>query len=765
MSRSLSTDIDSTVLGKRIVSIDGPEKVMGIARYLGDIELPKMLCGKILRSPYPHARILNIETRKAQTLPGVRAVITAEDTPKVKFGCFEDTKDQYMLATGKVRFIGEEVAAIAADNEEIADEAISLIKVEYDELSAVFEVEEALSEEAPIIHESANRNIAIQIVRHFNDVEKGFSECAYITTDEFETSAVTPACMETRGCVAEIDLSARIRVFSTNQTPHLMPSMLGEVLGIPADKFRIIQGFSGGAFGSKIFIDPIDPICILLALKAKRPVRLMLSREEDFIGTRMRHPMKIKLKTGVNKEGLIRAREVKILANNGAYSSFGRAVLNVALTVPSLMYKIPNLRLEGYLVYTNNPYPGAFQGFGNPQGTFASDIQMDMIAEQIGMDPIEFRLKNAVDSGCTSASDTTIVSCGICDCAQKATEASEWYRKRDRPGNRGIGAAFMVHPNSSRGLVGSNFADCTIKILPDGTVNLLSGSVDLGQGSATVLAQIAAEELGIPIEKLRVIPVDTDVSPPDTGTHATRVTLVAGNAIRIAAESAKEELKKIAAGLLSVNSNQLTACGGRIFCTEDPARGVDIAELARQSYFKIGKPIITHGHFQPETSFDPVTGRGNYSPTFSFACQIAEVEVDPETGHVTVVNFIAAHDVGRAINPMRVESQIEGGVCKGIGYALTEELIWERGKTLNPTFKDYRCITFPDMPEVKCILIETNDPVGPYGAKGVAEPALVATAPAIANAIYNAVGVRVKKLPISAESIVKAIRKQGQSTA
>lgn len=758
-------EVQYSFIGKRVPKIDSIYLATGEAQFLDDIKLPGMLYGKVLRSPHPHAKILNIDTGKATKLPGIKAVITANDTTKVKFCHLPVTPNKMVLADDRVRFVGDEVAAVAAVDEVTAEEALDLIRVEYEVLPAVFDPEEAMKPGAPKIYEECKDNVASSFVREFGDIKKGFKEADLILEDRFSCPPVVSCTMEPHGCVASFDISGRLTLWTTTQNLFNIQKGLAGVLKIPMHNVRVVSTFVGGAFGNKSVILPLEPIAAFLAKKAKRPVKLVNSRYEEFISTRTRYPMIIDLKTGVKKDGTLTAREVRVITNNGAYNNKGSGITMMACNRIGNLYRIPNVKVQGLIVYTNNQYGDALRGWGGPQAHFAVESQMDIIAEALNMDPLELRLKNANQPGDITSWGLEITSCGLADCLKEAAKIAGWDYKKKQASSRGIGMAAFIHTGGgSMGLShgGGNFSEVSLKVNSDGTVNVITGDSEIGQGTETVLAQIVAEELGIPVGDIRITSRDTDITPASLGTWGTRVTFIGGNAAKKAAEEAKQQLFKAASEMLEVDPKDLEAKNGKIYVKGSPDHYVTMPEVVHSSLAKQGKAITSKVLYSPPNAFppDPKTGYGNFAPTYAFGAQIAEVEVDVETGKVKVINIVAAHDVGRAINPLSIEGQIEGGIAMGMGYALLEKLQWEDGKTLNANFCTYKLINSTEMPSIQTLLIETIDPHGPFGAKGIGEPTAIPTAPAIANAIYNAIGIRIKDLPITPDKILKALKEK-----
>lgn len=490
-------------------------------------------------------------------------------------------------------------------------------------------------------------------------------------------------------------------------------------------------------------------------------MKIINKREEEFVSTVGRHPMKVTVKVGVKKDGAIVAREGKVLTDNGAYNDECIIATMCVASRITLLYRVPNIKTTVNIAYTNKPYGGAFRGFGGPQAHWAMESQMDMVAEKLGIDPMELRLRNANQPNDVTVSGYRITSCGLSECIKQAADAAGWKDKRGKLGpNRGIGMAVMVHTGGGAKLppINVNYSDAIVRLNDDGTATILTGEADIGQGSDTIIAQIVAEQLGMAYEEIKIVSADTGITPKALGTWGTRVTFTGGKAAQIAAGNVKKEIFEEASEMLEANVNDLEARNGRVYVKGSPQKHVSFKDIVIHSYSTKGKPIIGRGYFGEQISDPPSpTGTGSIYPAYAFGAQIAEVEVNPKTGQVKLLNFVAAHDVGKAINPMACEGQIEGGIQQGIGYALTENLMVIDGVTVNPNFLDYKILFAPDMPPMKTILVETNDPNGPFGAKGLGEPCMVPTAPAIANAIYDAVGVRIKDLPITPEKILKAL--------
>jgi CO/xanthine dehydrogenase Mo-binding subunit len=717
-------------VGKRLPRIDGVAKATGEAKYSVDIVLPNMLYGKILRSPYPHARIINIDTSKAERLPGVKAVITAKDTPRIE--CDPWAVGKYVLAIDKVRCIGDEVAAVAAIDEDTALEALDLIKVEYELLPAVFDPLEALKPEAPRIHD-VKGNIARDWNVERGDVDKGFREADCIIEDRFETQFQNHCYMEPIACVADFDISGKLTIWLSSMDTCNMRRGLAKVLNMTESKVRVVQTYVGGAFGSRIDIESIHATCALLARKTGKAVRMENTREEQFMATFRRLNAVIEHKTRI-------------------------------AVCPDAMYRIPNMKAAAKLVYTNKPYVTAFRGFGAIKGTFVLETQLEVIAEKLGIDPMELRLKNATQTDYVSIHGEVISSCALSECIRKAAESIGWREKKKRKKyGRGIGMACSMYMSDARATPGFGGSVAFVKILEDGRVNIISGEHEYGQGMWNVFAQIVAEELGVSVEDIDITTPDTDITPYALGPHGGgRATISAGNAVKLAAEDARKQLFQVAAEMLEANVEDLVIEDQKIYVNGSPEKGISISEVAKTSiYRRGGSAIIGKGVDERDTEMINLdTMYGNYCSAYTFSAQTAEVEIDTKTGRVKVLNYGSANDLGKAINPMAAEGQVEGQVSIGLGYGLMEEMVLEKGKMVNARFLDYKIPTAFEIPPIKAILVESNEPHGPYGAKGVGRLAVIPPASAIANAIYDAIGVRIKELPITPEKILKALKER-----
>ena len=726
-----------SVVGKRIPRIDGEEMATGRSVYADDLKFPGLLYGRILRSPHGHARIKRVDTHRAEQLPGVRAVITAEDVP-----------DLSVFAREKVHYMGQQVAAVAADDPDVAEDALDLIEVEYEVLPAAVDPLEASKPDAPLVREDMEpeevfvedgvelKNIAGRSEETEGDVEKGFRESDFVFEHTFRTPIFHQTYMEPNAATARVEPSGRITVWTTAQGSFAIRSQIAASLKISVGQLKVIVTQVGGGFGGKNRMS-VENVCVLLAQRTASPVRIVLTRKEVFLATFPGPACVSRVKTGVKKDGTLMALEARCMWDAGAFGGARGAERLRGL------YRVPNFRLVGYGVYTNKLQPGAYRAPGSPQIAFVRETNMDLIARELGMDPVAFRLKNAVGEGDISVRGTPLSRPMLQETLRKAAETAEW-EKRPVGKHRGRGIACGEWTN------GCGASGVYVTVNEDGTVAVTSGSVDI-TGTNTIFAQIAAEELGVPVEKISVSVGDTDTVPYANLSAGSRTAYATGSAVRIAAQEVRDRLFRMASEILGVSQEKLEAADGGIRIKGSPDESVSIAELA------------TAGLTARE---GPIAGMGTVSsiPTHpSFAVQVAEVEVDPETGKVALLKFNAAQDVGFALNPSCVEGQMRGGATQGIGYGMMEGYLYGRnGELLNPNLLDYKIPTALDTPNIGTVLVEAGNPDGPYGAKGVGEPPIIPSAAAIANAVYDAVGVMITDLPITPEKVVRALREKLQ---
>ncbi|HZU05972.1 MAG TPA: xanthine dehydrogenase family protein molybdopterin-binding subunit [Chloroflexota bacterium] len=768
MTATLQPTREFAVVGKRVLRVDGFEKVTGLGKYVADISLPGMLIGKVLRSPLPHARIVRIDTSRARRVPGVRAVVTAEDTPKRYWGAF--IKDQPILAIDKVRYVGEEVAAVAALTEEGAEEALALIEVEYEELPAYFDPEEALAEGAILIHEDKPGNIALVIDVERGNVDEAFARADLVVEDTFKSTLQWHAAIEPIGTVAEYSPSGKLTVYMPTQTLFMARHRMAWALNMREGDIRIIQPWVGGGFGGKSCDDNNAMICALLAIKSGRPVKLINTREEEFLaGSRPRVPFKTFCRMGFRKDGTILAKQIDMIADNGAYSGKAPAITGVAALRHDTLYKYTNVKTRARLVYTNKIPTGAFRGFGNPSAEWAVEQVIDMAAHELGIDPLEIIRKNAAEPGYVSPHGNRVISCELKQCVDIVERLMDWKQKRvnKRP-YRGLGVAATVHVSGKRHFGDYDGGSAVIKVNEDGKAMIWCGEGEIGQGAMTALCQIAAEELGVPFTDVEISRADTDLSTYCHGAYASRLTYIAGNAVREAARAMKEQILQLAAEMLEAAPEDLEIKDGRIFVKGSPegAKSTTVREVAHARLFRRGgAPLVASGSFDPDSVLQDATRYGNESGAYNFACQAAEVEVDPETGKVTVLNYVVAADCGTVIFRQGAEGQVEGAIAQGLGYTLTEGLLLDNGRPVNPNFSDYRIPTAADMPPLKREFADSYEPTGPFGAKGLGELPMDPFAAVIGNAIFDACGVRIKTLPITAEKVFWALREKERREA
>ncbi len=755
---------ETKIIGKRIPQIDAQSKVEGATIFGVDIKLPRMLYAKMLRSPFPHARILNINTQKAERLPGVRLVATGYNTPSNKFGAIKP--DERFFAKDEVFYVGDEVAAVVATDEDAAAEALELIEIEYEPLPAVFDPLEALGQDSPLARLDTTSNVCHHIELNRGNIEAGFESAVVIYEETFHLPHQYHSYIEPMVSTAYWGRD-RLTVLAPIQTPRSNADVLCQAFNLGKGGVRIIQTNIGGGFGGKTYM-PIVIKSAILAKMANAPVKLVYEREEDFACTLPRIPMSIKLRMGANAEGIITAKDTTILADNGAYTYYAPVIVDTTATRVDALYRFKNLHAVVDLVYTNKIPTSAFRGFGNPQSHFAVESMMDILAEKLGMDPVEIRLSNATQVNDITANGWNIGSCGLTDTIQSAAKSIHWSEKRGkyRKKARGVGIACGIHVSGNRSIApAGDGAYSQIRVYEDGTVHVATSEGDIGQGANTLYGMIAAEQLGIPVEKVFIDPLDTDVTAVGVGASASRVTVLGGNAVLAASIATQKRLIEAAADKWNCNAADIIIENG-VLVNVRTEETISIAEAASH-YFGMtgGSRLMGEGFFRAEGVVVPdKTKYGNISLAYAFATQAAEVEVDIETGHVLVLKLVAVHDSGKVLNPVGIEGQLEGGVVQGMAYALLEEYRFKEGHLLNPNFTDYQIPTALDIPEIELGFVETNDPNGPYGGKSIGEIALVPTAAAIANAIYDAIGTRFTRLPITPERILEAIdkTKQGQ---
>jgi CO/xanthine dehydrogenase Mo-binding subunit len=747
------------VVGKSLPRVDAPGKVTGTAVYAADFALPGMLVGKVFRSTEPHARIVRLDVTRARGLPGVRAVVSAADVPDVRYG--GGLKDETVFAKGKVRYVGQPVAAVAATTPEAAQAALAAIEVVYEPLPAVLDLEAALAPGAALVHEDWASYTAIPILHRdgnicnrarilVGDVERGWEEADRIFEHRFRTGMVHQGYTEPRAAVAQWDSSGTVTVWSNTQLPFEVQNTLAEIFQMPPSKIRVVVPGIGGGFGGKLRVG-VEHFAVLLARKTGRAVKVITTSEEELTAAYPRQGTVVELKTGVTNDGRIVAKEGRIWFDTGAFAGSGPGVASVATLVLAGPYRIPNLRLEGFAVYTNKTNCGSFRAPSGPQANFAVESQMDIIADALGIDPLDFRLRNIVRDGDEGPTGQVLGAVGLEECLHKAAAAIGWSERRPETWRgKGLACGWWTTTGGSSGVY--------VKINPDGTVALNTGAAEIGTAALTGAAQVLAEELTVDLADVSVVSADTFSTPFDFGAQGSRTAFAVGNACRAAVADLKQRIFALAAAQLGVEAGACVLADKHVVAD---GKRVSLADLARVSQMT-GGGLIAQGTFiAPPTAYDSKRVEGHVYPAFhspSFHAHAVDLSVDPGTGEVTIHRYVVAQDVGFAMNPTYIEGQIEGGVAQGLGQALSEEIVYEGGRVLNANLTDYKMPTTLDMPRVETILVQHPSLAGPYGAKGVGEPPNIEPPAAVANAVAAATGLRVTVLPITAERIAMGLR-------
>ncbi len=751
------------VVGKARMRVDGPAKVTGQARYADDLHLPGMLVGKLLRSHVPHARIRSIDTSRAEALPGVFAVLTGKDLPE-KYGILPVSQDEETLCTEKVRYVGDPVAAVAAADEDTAEQAAELIQVEYEELPPYMGIEEALAAEGePIEDVGFGPNIHKVVALEFGDVEGGFARAAHVREDRFFFEGSNHLPMEQHACVAQWEPEGKVTLWSSTQTPHYVHRALSKVLGLPMRRIRVIATPVGGGFGGKS--DPFhhEIAAAKLAMVTGRPVKITLTREEVFYAHRGRHPVLMWVRTGVDEDGRITAMHFRSFLDGGGYGSYGVVTTYYTGALQTTTYDIPAYKFEGTRVYTNKPPCGPKRGHGTPQPRFALEVHMDRLAEDLAMDPIAFRLRNLVEPFTYTVNHLRVTSCGLRDCVEKVLEASGYREKLGKlPRGKGVGFALSAYLSGASLPVYWNdmpHSEVQLKVDRSAGVTLFCGAIDIGQGSDHVLAATTAEVLGLEPEDIQLVTADTDLTPIDLGSYSSRVTFMAGNAAIQAAERLRAQIVEAVAGKLDVPAERLAFRGGRVHDEANPETGMTWEEACIAAEEMHGA-LSSSGSYTPPPLSGPYKGSGvGPSPAYSYSACVAAVDVDEETGVATPERIWIAHDIGRALNPTLVLGQVEGSVYMGLGEALLEEQSFRKGLHKIPSMLEYKSLTTKEMPPVETILVETLDPEGPFGAKECGQGPLLPVPPAVANAVHDALDVRLHEVPITPDKIFSGLDK------
>jgi len=775
------------VINSRAARLDAPDKATGRAKYIDDLSMPGMLFGALLQSPLPHARILDLDVSRARILPGVKSVVTANDAAMVPYGVSPARYDETLFCREKVRYVGDEIAAVAAVDLETALKAVSLIEVEYEELSAVFTPEEAMAEGAPVIHEDYPRNLCAEVHQEFGDVEAAFKESDLIRTDTFKNKRQDGAFLEPNGCMADYDHLGHLTLYTSTQVPHYVQRTVAMVMGLPVGKVRVVKPYVGGGFGPKAAANPMELAACLLSMKTGKPVKMNYDREQVFLFSRGRHQFSHVLTTGVKKDGTLMALKNECYLEGGAYASFGIATVYYAGSLLGGPYKLPNMKYDGYRVYTNKPACGAQRGHGGVAARAAWEQQLDVIAEELGMDPIELRLRNMMSAGDVTCNDLNMSSLGMKECIEAVRNGSGWQEKRGKtPKGKGIGMAcgfFVSGAGYPIYRSDTYHSTVTVKLSEDGgTAHVYTGSAEIGQGSDTTMAMIAAEALGVPLDHISISSGDTEFGV-DLGAYSSRQTLMTGHATKMAAENVKAQVLEVLSSALGVPKEEMDVKKGRIVFKSrrpdfEPIRtryikehrgwkdqpvGDDLTfrEAARMAYLAKGT-IVGTGKYKPGELGGKFKGAAvGTSPAYGCSAQVVQVSVDMETGKVIIDRMTDAHDCGFAINRTSVEAQMEGSLSMGLGEAMFEEVKFDRkGHVLNANLGEYKIPTALDMPPIDAIIVESNEPNGPFGAKEVGEGAIMPTIPAILNAVYDATGVRIWELPLTPERVYMALKKK-----
>ena len=810
---------DFSIIGKATAMIDAAEKTTGAGKYTDDLSVPGMLVGKILHSPYPHARIKRIDTTRAEKCEGVVAVAVGKDAPN-PYGILPVGHDEYPLALDKVRYVGDNVACVVAVSEAVAEKALELITVEYEVLPAYFDPEESMKAQTDLIHDSKPGNLEKDYHHAFGDPDQGFAEADHVAEARFIANEVTHAAMEPHSTLASFEVDphtgkpGRLTVWSSTQVPYYLQHKLSLVLEMPMSQIRVIKPLVGGGFGGKSEVIPLEIIAAVAARKAQAPVKITYTREEVFWAHRGRPRTIIDLKTGVKRDGRITAVKARVVQDGGAYCSYGVVTILYSGALLGALYDIPNIQYDGYRVLTNKPACGAMRGHGTVNVRFAFESQLDELAGKIGMDPAEIRQRNLLQPPCITVNGLRVQSYGLPECIEKTVERSGWKQRRGKlPKGRGLGIACSHYVSgAANSIIRSDMPHSTvnIKIDRDGAVVVYTGASEIGQGSDTMTAQVAAEVLGCSLPRVRVIAADTDLTPIDIGSYSSRVTFMAGNATLRAAAEVKKLIAAAAAKKLNCTAEDLIFRNDLVFkrgsavpaVNRDQVEEVEVTQAGASVSGRVEGQILRGSLQQKRKEEGPkdwmtfeeavvaaidfhgaLTGTGSYappqearggrhkgagvgpSPAYSYSAQVAEVSVDEETGEVVVHKVWAAHDCGRALNPVSVEGQIIGSVWMGMGQALTEEMVWKDGMLMNPGLLEYRSPSSVESPDIEAIIVESVDPEGPFGAKECSEGSLAATIPAIANAIYDAVGVRLHESPFTPERVLSALRAKKNAKA
>jgi len=759
-----------SIIGKPMAMTDARAKVTGLGKYADDLSVPGMLIGKILHSPYAHARIRSMDTSAAEALAGVRVTATGEDA-RNPYGILPIGHDERAFALGKALYIGDNIAAVAATTPEIAEQALDLIRVNYEQLPAWFDPEQSMKAASNWINEERPQNIEKEYHHIFGDPQRGFAEADFIAEERYYAGEVNQAAMEPHATLAIWEPNDRLTVYSSTQVPFYLHRTIAAVCEMPMSQIRVIKPLIGGGFGGKSEIIPLEVAACVLAKKSRKPVKITYTREEVFLAHRGRPITIVYLKVGLNRAGKITAVQARVIQDGGAYCGYGPVTVLYSGALLGAIYDIANVQYDGFRVLTNKPACGAMRGHGTVNVRFAFESILDQLSHQAGLDPLEVRRRNLLKAPCITANSLRVTSYGLPECIEKVFERSGWAQKKGKlPYGKGVGMACSHYVSGAANpIIRSTMPHTTvhIKIDRDAAVTVYTGASEIGQGSDTMQVQIAAEVLGVTADRIKLVAADTELTPIDLGSYSSRVTFMAGNACLNAAKDMRDQIVAAVAKKFGCAAEDFEAKNGRISHKSDAGKSLSFDEAVAVA-LEFHGALVARGTYAP-----PETARGGKfkgagvgpSPAYSYSAQVAEVTVDPETGQVRVDKIVAAHDCGKALNPLTVEGQIEGSVYMGFGQALQEDMIWKDGRLMNPSLLEYRIPATKENPEIESIIVESIDPEGPFGAKEAGEGSLAATIPAIANAIFDAVGVRINSLPITPDKILDALREKQKTAA
>lgn len=759
-----------SIIGKPMAMTDARAKVTGLGKYADDLSVPGMLIGKILHSPYAHARIRSIDTSQAEALAGVKVTATGEDA-RNPYGILPIGHDERAFALGKALYIGDNIAAVAATSPEIAEQALDLIRVDYEQLPGWFDPEQSMKAASNWINEERPQNIEKEYHHVFGDPQKGFAEADFIAEERYYAGEVNQAAMEPHATLAVWEPDERLTVHSSTQVPFYLHRTIAAVCEMPMSQIRVIKPLIGGGFGGKSEIIPLEVAACVLAKKSRKPVKITYTREEVFLAHRGRPITIVYLKVGLSRAGKITAVQARVIQDGGAYCGYGPVTVLYSGALLGAIYDIANVQYDGFRVLTNKPACGAMRGHGTVNVRFAFESILDQLSHQAGLDPLEVRRRNLLKAPCITANSLRVTSYGLPECIEKVFERSGWAEKKGKlPYGKGVGMACSHYVSGAANpIIRSNMPHTTvhIKIDRDAAVTVYTGASEIGQGSDTMQVQIAAEVLGVSTDRIKLVAADTELTPIDLGSYSSRVTFMAGNACLNAAKDMRDQIVAAVAKKFGCAAEDFEAKNGRISHKSDTSKSLSFDEAVAVA-LEFHGALVARGTYAP-----PETARGGKfkgagvgpSPAYSYSAQVAEVTVDPETGQVRVDKIVAAHDCGKALNPLTVEGQIEGSVYMGFGQALQEDMIWKDGRLMNPSLLEYRIPATKENPEIESIIVESIDPEGPFGAKEAGEGSLAATIPAIANAIFDAVGVRINSTPITPDKILDALREKQKSAS